>query len=225
VPDPCRRGPGLQLDHGRHRYTYWTLTASGAVSPCRWSDFGHTAPRMTGVTTQSNERYPRRPSGMCPGNKKPRRTLRIRRLGVRVPPSAPSSEAWSRLRQAGTAAEGPISGPKQPINGVRRLMPPAPAPRARKCSSSSRSASAQALPLSCGPGRQPRAGRRGDARTQCVKGPGVVLPKRRGYVPKKSRIRLLMSVGRCTIRKWPTPSINSDCDPGPQWSGTRFTCS
>jgi hypothetical protein len=26
--------------------------------------------------------------------------------------------------------------------------------------------------------------------------------------------------GRCTIMKCPTPSISSDCDPGPQWSGT-----
>ncbi len=36
-----------------------------------------------------------------------------------------------------------------------------------------------------------------------------------GYAPGKSRIRLLMPVGRCTIRKCPTPSISSACDPGP----------
>ena len=30
-----------------------------------------------------------------------------------------------------------------------------------------------------------------------------------------------MSVGRWTIMKCPTPSISSDCDPGPQCCGTR----
>jgi hypothetical protein len=54
--------------------------------------------------------------------------------------------------------------------------------------------------------RQPRRGR------QC-------------YAVRKCRIRLLMSVGRSTIRKCPTPSISSDCDPGPQCRGTLSTCS
>jgi len=53
----------------------------------------------------------------------------------------------------------------------------------------------------------------------------VVVMARRSYAARNSRICLLMPVGRCTIKKCPTPSISSDCDPGPQWSGTRFTCS
>ena len=44
----------------------------------------------------------------------------------------------------------------------------------------------------------------------------VVLVAGGGYAARNFRIRLLMSVGRCTIRKCPTPSISSDCDPGPQ---------
>jgi len=53
----------------------------------------------------------------------------------------------------------------------------------------------------------------------------VVLMLWRSYAARNSRIRLFTSVGRCTIMKCPTPSISSDCDPGPQWSGTRLTCS
>jgi hypothetical protein len=41
----------------------------------------------------------------------------------------------------------------------------------------------------------------------------VVLLARHSYAARNSRIRLLMSVGRCTIRKCLTSSISSDCDP------------
>ena len=53
----------------------------------------------------------------------------------------------------------------------------------------------------------------------------VVVMARRSYPARNSRIRLLMSVGRWTIMKCPDAVDELDCDPGPQWSGTRFTWS
>jgi hypothetical protein len=52
----------------------------------------------------------------------------------------------------------------------------------------------------------------------------AVLIAGRGYAARNSWIRLLMSevLGRQEV---PGASISSGCDPGPQWPGTRFTCS
>ncbi len=43
----------------------------------------------------------------------------------------------------------------------------------------------------------------------------VVLVAGGGYAARNSRIRLLMSVGRCTIRKCPTPLMSSGWRSGP----------
>src|SRR6266536_5789954 len=79
-------------------------------------------------------------------------------------------------------------------------------------------------------GCQPRPVPPGAGLDGCVRGRPVPDDRCRvdgeaSYAARNSRIRLLMSAGRCTIKKCPTPSMSSDCDPGPQWPGTRFTCS
>jgi hypothetical protein len=91
-------------------------------------------------TMRVHERHPCRPATKRPGCRQVPHNLRIRRLGVRVPPSAPRTMASCDLATAVTAAKSAANGAVMMPRTARRSRPLLPgggrAAHVRRCSSS-----------------------------------------------------------------------------------------